>query len=187
MKGQYHKVDTTQVLFICGGTFVGLDKIVQNRTQQRSLGFRAEQERVSQKLQPLHEVRAEDLIEFGMIPEFVGRLPIVAVLDELTEEHLVRILKEPKNALVKQYQTLFELEGVHLQFLDETLVTVAREAILRKSGARGLRTILEKAMLDIMYNLPDLEGLAECVITPGVITGKEDPVYMYRKEKAALS
>jgi ATP-dependent Clp protease ATP-binding subunit ClpX len=187
MKGQYHKVDTTQILFICGGTFVGLEKIVQGRIQQRALGFKAEKERTPKGLLPLHEVRAEDLIEFGMIPEFVGRLPIVAVLDELTEEHLVRILKEPKNALVKQYQALFDLEGVHLQFLDDTLVTVAREAIQRKSGARGLRTILEKAMLDIMYNLPDLEGLAECLITPGVITGKEEPVYVYRKEKAALS
>lgn len=187
MKGQYHKVDTTHILFICGGTFVGLEKIIEQRTQQRQLGFRSDKEGSASKPHPLHEVRAEDLIEFGMIPEFVGRLPIVAVLDELTEENLVRILVEPKNALVKQYQALFELEGVQLRFLDETLVAVAREAIKRKSGARGLRTILEKAMLDIMYNLPDLEGLSECIITPGVITGKEEPVYVFKKEKAALS
>ncbi|MGQ9858835.1 MAG: ATP-dependent Clp protease ATP-binding subunit ClpX [Thermodesulfobacteriota bacterium] len=187
MKGQYHKVDTTHILFICGGTFVGLDKIIQHRTQQRVLGFMADQGRDADPVPLLHQVRAEDLIEFGMIPEFVGRLPIVAVLDELTEEHLVSILKKPKNALVKQYQALFELEGVQLRFLEDTLVAVAREAIQRKSGARGLRTILEKAMLEIMYNLPDLEGLSECVITPGVITGKEQPVCLFRKEKAASS
>jgi len=187
MKGQYHKVDTTHILFICGGTFVGLEKIIQQRIQKRSLGFRSERDMEKITTHPLHEVRAEDLIEFGMIPEFVGRLPIVAVLDELTEDHLVRILVEPKNALVKQYQALFQLEGVQLRFLDETLVTVAREAIQRKSGARGLRTILEKAMLDIMYNLPDLEGLVECIITPGVIKGTEEPVYVFKKEKAALS
>jgi ATP-dependent Clp protease ATP-binding subunit ClpX len=123
-----------------------------------------------------------------MIPEFVGRLPIIASLEELEEKHLIQILAVPKNALVKQYQALFELENVQLRFMDEALVAVAQEAIKRKSGARGLRTILERAMLDIMYHIPDLDGLLECVISPGVILGHEEPMYMYKKEeKAALS
>jgi ATP-dependent Clp protease ATP-binding subunit ClpX len=187
MKGQYHKVDTTHVLFVCGGTFVGLDKIVQQRTQQKSLGFHRASEGGAEAPVPLRDVRAEDLIEFGMIPEFVGRLPVVATLDELSEKHLIRILNEPRNALVKQYQALFEMEGVKLRFVEEALVGVAQEAIQRKSGARGLRTILEKAMLNIMYNLPDLEGLSECVITPGVIQRREEPIYLYTQEKAALN
>jgi ATP-dependent Clp protease ATP-binding subunit ClpX len=189
MKGQYHKVDTTQVLFICGGTFVGLEKIVKQRTNLKTLGFRQES-RTGERDQrsPVLDVRAEDLIEFGMIPEFVGRLPIIATLEELDERHLIQILMEPKNALVKQYQALFELEGVQLRFMEDALVTVAREAIKRKSGARGLRTILERAMLDIMYHIPDLDGLLECEISTGVILGKEEPSYMYKKEeKAALS
>jgi ATP-dependent Clp protease ATP-binding subunit ClpX len=187
MKGQYHKVDTTHILFICGGTFVGLDKIVERRTQAKTLGFRTEPDHKEDRPPSLMDVRAEDLIEFGMIPEFVGRLPIIATLQELEERHLIQILKEPKNALVKQYQALFELEGVQLRFMDEALVAVAQEAIKRKSGARGLRTILEKAMLDIMYSLPDMEGLYECVITPGVILRNEPPVHVFKKEKAALS
>ena len=187
MKGQYHKVDTTQILFVCGGTFVGLDKIVEQRTRLRSLGFRRDSSGGAEKPIVMRDVRAEDLIEFGMIPEFVGRLPIVATLEELSERHLIQILMEPKNALVKQYQALFELEGVQLRFLEDALVAVAQEAIKRKSGARGLRTILERAMLDIMYNLPDLDGLVECVITPGVIAKKEDPIFVFKKEKAALS
>lgn len=189
MKGQYHKIDTSQILFICGGTFVGLEKIVQRRVNQKVLGFRkdASQQGEEKPRNPIHDVRPEDLIEFGMIPEFVGRLPIIVTLDELEERHLIEILVEPKNALVKQYQALFELEGVQLRFMDEALRAVAKEAIKRKSGARGLRTILERAMLDIMYTIPDLEGLTECVITPGVILNKEEPVYLYKKEKAALS
>jgi ATP-dependent Clp protease ATP-binding subunit ClpX len=187
MKGQYHKVDTTHILFICGGTFVGLDKIVEHRTQVKTLGFRRDSAGEERKGALIQDVRAEDLIEFGMIPEFVGRLPIVACLEELEEKHLIQILMEPKNALVKQYQALFELEGVQLRFRDEALVAIAQEAIKRKSGARGLRTIMEGAMLDIMYNLPDLEGLIECVITPGVIMRREEPIHLFRKEKAALS
>ncbi len=187
MKGQYHKVDTTHILFVCGGTFVGLDKIVEQRTQRKALGFRRDSAAKREKSAPMTDVRAEDLIEFGMIPEFVGRLPIMATLGELDEKHLIRILVEPKNALTKQYQTLFELEGVQLRFTEDALFGVAKEAIKRKSGARGLRTILERAMLNIMYGLPDLEGLVECVITPGVIMRHEEPVYLFKKEKAALS
>lgn len=187
MKGQSHKVDTTQVLFICGGTFVGLEEIVKRRTNLKVLGFRKEAGRREMDHSPMRDVRAEDLIEFGMIPEFVGRLPIVATLDELEKIHLIQILMEPKNALVKQYQALFDLEGVQLRFADEALVEVAQEAIKRKSGARALRTILEGTMLDIMYHIPDLEGLAECVITPEVIAQKESPIYVYKKEEAALS
>ena len=187
MKGQYHKVDTTHILFICGGTFVGLDKIVEQRTQIKALGFRKDAVTKREKSAPMTDVRAEDLIEFGMIPEFVGRLPIMATLGELDEKHLIQILVKPKNALTKQYQTLFELEGVQLRFTEDALFGVAKEAIKRKSGARGLRTILERAMLNIMYGLPDLEDLVECVITPGVIMRHEEPVYLFKKEKAALS
>jgi ATP-dependent Clp protease ATP-binding subunit ClpX len=187
MKGQSHKVDTTQILFICGGTFVGLEEIVRRRTNLKTMGFQWERSKGGDNVSPLKDVRAEDLIEYGMIPEFVGRLPIVATLEELEKIHLIQILMEPKNALVKQYQALFDLEGVQLRFVEESLVAVAQEAIKRKSGARGLRTILERTMLDIMYHIPDLEGLAECVITPEVIYQREGPVYVYRKEGAALS
>ncbi len=188
MKGQTHKVDTTHILFICGGTFVGLEEIVRRRTQARTMGFRKGSPQDFTSVQgPLADVRAEDLIEYGMIPEFVGRLPIIATLQELEEGHLIQILTEPRNALVKQYQALFELEGVQLRFAEESLVAVAQEAIKRKSGARGLRTILERAMLDIMYRIPDLEGLAECIITPEVILRREEPVYLYRKEESAAS
>ena len=187
MKGQYHKVDTKHILFVFGGTFVGLDAIVEKRLNMKSLGFKKDDAKSDEERSKAKEVRAEDLIEFGMIPEFVGRLPIIATLHELDEEHLVRILKEPKNALVKQYKALFEIEGVELDFMDDALTTVAKEAIARKSGARGLRTILERAMMDIMYQMPDQEGIQECLITKGVILDREKPVYVFKKEEAALS
>jgi ATP-dependent Clp protease ATP-binding subunit ClpX len=187
MKGQSHKVDTRHILFVCGGTFVGLEEIIHRRTNLKTLGFQRGRQGGAAADQPKLDVSAEDLVEFGMIPEFVGRLPVIATLDELKEEHLVTILLEPKNALVKQYQALFELEGVHLRFMDEALTTVAKEAIKRKSGARGLRTILERAMLEIMYRIPDLEGLVECVVTPGVITNRDEPIYIHKKEEAAIS
>jgi ATP-dependent Clp protease ATP-binding subunit ClpX len=188
MKGQSHKVDTTHVLFICGGTFVGLEDIVRRRTHLKTMGFQSGGEtKKEDDVAPIRDVRGEDLIEFGMIPEFVGRLPVAATLDELSEEHLVTILQEPKNALVKQYQALFELEGVQLRFVDGALEAVAREAIQRKSGARGLRTILERAMLDIMYHIPDQEGLAECLIAPEVILQGKEPIYVFKKEEVALS
>jgi ATP-dependent Clp protease ATP-binding subunit ClpX len=182
---EFVKVDTTNILFICGGAFVGLDKLIKNRVGAKTLGFTANVADRQEEM-PLGEVLArcqpEDLIRFGLIPEFVGRLPVVATLDELSEEAMIRILREPKNALTKQYAKLFEFEGVDLKFTDEALKAVAKEALSRKSGARGLRSILESAMLDIMYDLPSLKDVQECVIGEEVITRGEEPLLLYSKQ-----
>ncbi len=179
---EFVKVDTTNILFICGGAFVGLDKVIKNRLGAKMMGFTADVQQRNQET-PLGEVlvscRPEDLIRFGLIPEFVGRLPVVATLEELSEEALIRILTEPKNALVKQYHKLFELEGVELKFTDEALLAVAKEALARKSGARGLRSILEAAMLDIMYELPSLKDVTECVVGEEVISDNQQPLLLY--------
>jgi ATP-dependent Clp protease ATP-binding subunit ClpX len=179
---EFVKVDTTNILFICGGAFVGLDKIVKNRIGAKTMGFTADVRDRNQET-PLGDILAlaqpEDLIHYGLIPEFVGRLPVVATLDELSEDALIRILREPKNALTKQYAKLFELEGVELKFTDEALQAVAQEALARKSGARGLRSILEAAMLDIMYDLPSLKEVQECVVGEEVILKGEDPLLLY--------
>ncbi len=184
---EFVKVDTTNILFICGGAFVGLDKIIKNRVGAKTLGFTADVRDRSQEL-PLGDVLAqcqpEDLIKFGLIPEFVGRLPVAATLDELSEDALIRILREPKNALTKQYAKLFEFEGVELKFTDEALQAVAKEALNRKSGARGLRSILESSMLDIMYDLPSLKDVQECVIGEEVITRGEQPLLLLTKQAA---
>jgi ATP-dependent Clp protease ATP-binding subunit ClpX len=182
---EFVKVDTTNILFICGGAFVGLDKLIKNRVGAKTLGFTASVTQRQEEM-PLGEVLArcqpEDLIRFGLIPEFVGRLPVVATLDELSEEAMIRILREPKNALAKQYAKLFEFEGVALRFTDEALKAVAKEALVRKSGARGLRSILEAAMLDIMYELPSLKDVQECVVGEEVITRGEQPLLLYSKQ-----
>jgi len=178
------KVDTTNILFICGGTFNGLDKIIQNRVGKKSLGFEAEirgKDEIDAK-EIMSMVQPEDLIKFGLIPEFIGRIPIIATLDELSLNALVRILTEPKNALVKQYKKLFELEGVDLKFTDEALLAVAKEALKRKSGARGLRAILESVMLDIMYDIPSTPGIRECLITEEVITKGDSPLILYENQ-----
>ncbi|MCF8033651.1 MAG: ATP-dependent Clp protease ATP-binding subunit ClpX [Desulfarculaceae bacterium] len=179
---EFVKVDTTNILFICGGAFVGLDKVIKNRLGAKMMGFTADVQQHNQEV-PLGEVlvscRPEDLIRFGLIPEFVGRLPVVATLEELSEEALIRILTEPKNALVKQYHKLFELEGVELKFTDEALLAVAKEALARKSGARGLRSILEAAMLDIMYELPSLKDVTECLVGEEVIKDNQQPLLLY--------
>jgi ATP-dependent Clp protease ATP-binding subunit ClpX len=179
------KVDTTNILFICGGTFTGLDRIIQRRLGAKVMGFGAkiarEQERESSEI--LRMVQPEDLLEFGLIPEFIGRLPVIAALPDLNQESLVRILVEPKNAIVKQLQKLFEMEGVHLRFTEEALKAAAQEAIGRKSGARGLRTILEDCLLDIMYELPSLENVKECVIDKDVILKKGKPFLIYESVK----
>ena len=179
---EFVKVDTTNILFICGGAFVGLDKVIKNRMGAKMMGFTADVRQQNRET-PLGEVlvncRPEDLIRFGLIPEFVGRLPVVATLEELSEEALIRILTEPKNALVKQYHKLFELEGVELKFSEEALLAVAKEALARKSGARGLRSILEAAMLDIMYELPSLKDVTECVVGEEVITDNQQPLLLY--------
>ena len=181
---EFIKVDTTNILFICGGAFNGLEDIIGARIGRKSMGFGADIQSRSQR--PLGEilvqVQPQDLLKFGLIPEFVGRLPVLATLDELNEDALVRILKEPRNALVKQYQKLLELDHVNLKFTDEALVAVAKDALKRKSGARGLRAILEKAMLDLMYELPSLKDVQECLITEDFIIKHAAPILTYRSE-----
>jgi len=179
------KVDTSNILFICGGTFNGLENIIQRRLGSKMMGFGAkivtEKERSIGDILKL--VRPEDLIKFGLIPEFLGRLPVVATLGELNEDALVRILTEPKNALLRQFKKLFEMEGVNLRLTDSALSAIAREAQKRKSGARGLRAILESCMLDIMYELPSSENVKECVIGEDVVLHKEDPILLYEQTK----
>ena len=181
---EFIQVDTTNILFICGGAFVGLEKIIESRIGMMGIGFGADIKSKEKKSigDILKEVQPEDLLKFGLIPEFVGRLPVIATLDELDERALVEILKRPKNALVKQYQRLFEMEGVKLQFTEGALVAVAREALKRKSGARGLRAILEHIMLDIMYEIPSKGNVKECIISEEVILKGEKPILVYEKE-----
>ncbi len=179
------KVDTSNILFICGGTFTGLEQIVQRRQGSKSLGFGAKIVKKEEKKigDILRMVQPEDLIKFGLIPEFLGRLPVIATLDELNEASLIRILTEPKNALVKQFQHMFEIEGVNLRFTDSALSAVSSEALKRKSGARGLRAIMETSMLDIMYTLPSIENVKECVIGEDVVLNNEDPILLYEQTK----
>ena len=179
------KVDTSNILFICGGTFTGLERIVQNRLGSKTLGFGAKIEKRSDKSsgEILRDLQPEDLVKYGMIPEFLGRLPIIATLDELSEASLIRILTEPKNALVKQFQKLFEMEDVNLRFTDGALAAIAKEAVKRKAGARGLRAILETSMIDIMYDIPSVENVKECVISEDVILKKEAPILLFEQTK----
>ncbi|WP_164014060.1 ATP-dependent Clp protease ATP-binding subunit ClpX [Pyxidicoccus trucidator] len=182
---EYVQVDTTNILFICGGAFHGIDGVIKRRVGEKGLGFGAKithrEDRSVGELLALTE--PEDLMKFGMIPEFIGRLPMIATLNDLKEEDLVIILSQPKNALVKQYQKLFEMEKVKLTFTKEALRAIAREAMRRHSGARGLRAILEDAMLEIMYDVPFREGVKECKITEQVITKHEPPQLVMEKEK----
>lgn len=175
------KIDTTNILFICGGAFVGLDSVVKRRSGRKSIGFGAKVTSDNKKNigELLASVQPEDLLKFGLIPELVGRLPVIATMEELMEEDLIRILREPKNALVKQYQRLFELEGIRLSFTEGALTAIARKALERKSGARGLRSVMEAAMLDVMYELPSRENVEECVISEQVINDGEYPVILY--------
>lgn len=180
---EYIKVDTTNILFICGGAFDGLEKIIEKRRGKKSLGFTANVEHRQNKSigKILEDIQPQDLLKFGLIPEFVGRLPVVATFEELDEEAMVKILTEPKDALVKQYQTLFDIEGVSLKFTDGALRAVAREAIKRGTGARGLRSILENVMLDLMYEIPGQKNVKECIISEEVITKKEPPIVIYEE------
>ncbi|GKT07830.1 ATP-dependent Clp protease ATP-binding subunit ClpX [Desulforhabdus sp. TSK] len=181
---EFIKIDTTNILFIVGGAFNYLENIIHSRVGVKGLGFGAEIRSKEQKSigEVLVRIQPEDLIKFGMIPEFVGRLPVIATLNELTEDELVSILTEPKNALVKQYKKLFELEDVRLRFTDGVLKTIAKEAIRRKSGARGLRSIMENIMLDIMYDLPSQPEIQECIINEDVLLKQASPLLLYRNQ-----
>jgi len=179
------KVDTSNILFICGGTFNGLEQIINRRMGSKLMGFGAKVKKEKERSlgETLRHVQPEDLIKFGLIPEFLGRLPVFATLDELSADSLVRILTEPKNALIKQYKKLFEIEGVNLRLTDSALSAIADEALKRKSGARGLRAILESCMLDIMYDIPSKEDVKECVIGEEVVLKKEEPILLYEPSK----
>lgn len=181
---EFIQIDTTNVLFICGGAFEGLEQIIEQRVRDQSMGFRATIE--SKKKRKLGEILAqilpEDLLKFGLIPEFVGRLPVVVTLDSLDEESLIQILTEPRNALVKQYQKIFAMDGVDLVFTKEAISAIAREAKKRKTGARALRSIMEENMLDIMYEIPSLTNVTKCIITPEVIDKKETPTLIHAEE-----
>ena len=178
------KIDTTNILFICGGAFVGLDAVVKKRQGTKSIGFGAKVVGDAEKKigELLASVQPEDLLKFGLIPELVGRLPVIATMEELLEEDLIRILREPKNALTKQYQKLFEFEGINLSFTEGALSAIAAKALDRKSGARGLRSVMEAAMLDVMYDLPSKKGVQECVISEQVITNGDYPVILYHRQ-----
>ncbi len=180
---EFLQVDTTNILFVCGGAFVGLEDIIRRRTGRKRMGFGGEIERQDgrQDIELLHEVQPEDLLKFGLIPEFIGRLPVIATLEELDEAALVRILKEPKNALTKQYVKLFEMEGVHLKFTEEALWAIAAEGMKRKSGARGLRAIMENSMLDVMYEMPSQPDIKEVIISDEVVTRNGPPIVVYSK------
>jgi ATP-dependent Clp protease ATP-binding subunit ClpX len=186
---EFLQIDTSNILFICGGAFVGLDGIIQRRIGVKGMGFGADipTEKDRRLGEVLRDVQAEDLLHFGLIPEFVGRLPVVATLNELNEEALIAILTQPKNALVKQYQKLFEFEDVHLRFTDGALRAVARQAMKRKSGARGLRSILENVMLDLMYDIPSRDDVEECVINEEVIEQGGTPLMVIKQEPEAES
>ena len=181
---EFIKVNTQNILFLCGGAFVGLDRIIEQRTASKTMGFGADIHSRSEKRlgEILEGVQPEDLLKFGFIPEFVGRLPVLATLDDLDETALVSILKEPRNALIRQYQKLFEIEKVKLRFTEGALVAIAQEALKRKTGARGLRSILETIMLDIMYDLPSQTNIQECIISEDTIRNKEKPIVLYAKK-----
>ncbi len=181
---EFLQIDTTNILFICGGAFCGLEDIIKERIGEKSIGFEATLGNIDEKDigAVLKEVQPEDQIQFGLIPEFVGRIPVVATLEELSEESFIEILTKPKNAIIKQFQKLMELEGVELEVTDEALAEIAREAIKRKTGARGLRAIIENVMLDISYEVPSLKGLTRCVISEEVIKGTGDPLFIYEEE-----
>jgi ATP-dependent Clp protease ATP-binding subunit ClpX len=179
------KIDTSNILFICGGTFTGLEQIIQRRLGSKVMGFGAKIVKQEDKNigDTLKMVQPEDLIKFGLIPEFLGRLPVIASLDELNEDSLIRILKEPKNALIKQFQRLMEMEGVNLRLTDSALLAIAKEALKRKSGARGLRAIMESCMIDIMYEIPSMKNVKECVIGEDTVLNKEDPILLFEQPK----
>jgi ATP-dependent Clp protease ATP-binding subunit ClpX len=180
---EFLQVNTANILFIVGGAFAGLDKVIKDRTEKGGIGFAAEiktKDETKNVGELFAQIEAEDLIRYGLIPEFVGRLPVVATLEELDEEALVEILTEPKNALIKQYQHLFEMEGVDLEFRKDSLSAIARKSMERKTGARGLRTIVENILLDTMYEIPSAENISKVVVDEGAILGTSEPILVYQ-------
>jgi ATP-dependent Clp protease ATP-binding subunit ClpX len=175
-------MDTSNILFIVGGAFIGLEKIVEQRVRGRSMGFGAKIQAKSEEADLLSQVHPSDLVKFGLIPEFVGRIPVITYVEELSEEDLIRVLTEPKNALVKQYETLFALDDIKLTFTEDALRAIAHQATERKTGARGLRNVMENAMLEIMYSLSDKQGAKECVVNAAVIEKGKAPLFLYKAE-----
>ncbi|MEH6648433.1 MAG: ATP-dependent protease ATP-binding subunit ClpX [Motiliproteus sp.] len=185
---EFLQVDTSNILFICGGAFAGLEKVIQDRSEKSSIGFSASvssKETAKSVGETLLDIEAEDLVKYGLIPEFVGRLPMIATLTELDEDALIQILTEPKNALTRQYQKLFEMEGAEIDFREESLKAIAKKAMERKTGARGLRSILEAALLDIMFKLPSLDNVSKVVIDEGVILEESEPLMIYDSAEPA--
>jgi len=179
---EFYQIDTTNILFICGGAFVGLDKIIERRVGKKSLGFRTEARAQPAKVaSSVSQVQPTDLIKYGLIPEFVGRLPVVGILHDLDKPALIEILTAPKNAIIRQYQRMFDYENVKLRFLDDALEAIADLAVIRKIGARGLRMIIEDLMLDLMYNLPSMKKVKECVVTREVVLDREKPITLIEK------
>ncbi len=187
---EFLQVDTSKILFICGGAFAGLDKVIRNRSHKGGIGFSAEVQSTDDNRvvsDVLKTVEPEDLIQFGLIPEFVGRLPVVATLNELDEQALVQILTDPKNSLTKQYQKLFDMEGVMIEFRDDALHAIAKKAMDRKTGARGLRSIIENVLLDTMFDLPSTDNVSKVIIDENVINGENDPILVYEEKLTELS
>ena len=182
---EFLQIDTTNILFICGGAFSGLDKIISQRSKGTSIGFSAEVRSVEDKRagEVIKTLEPEDLLKYGLIPEFIGRMPIVATLEDLDEQSMVKILKEPKNSLIKQYQQIFRFEGVKLTFKEEALLEIAKKAITKKTGARGLRTILESLLLKTMFDLPSQENVQDVIVDRGVVLGQIEPIIVYSKNK----
>ena len=182
---EFLQVDTTNILFICGGAFSGLEKIIDSREKDTSIGFESKLKihDKNEQINLFNKVESEDLLKFGLIPEFIGRLPVVAVLEDLNRNSLIEILTTPKNSLVKQYQKLFEMENVKLSFTKDALSSIAEQSLQKKTGARGLRSILESLLLNTMYKLPILNGLEEVVINAEVVKGKREPYLVYTDKK----
>ena len=181
---EFLQVDTTNILFICGGAFAGLDKLIDSRGKGSSIGFGAKVKNYKEQLlsEIMKQLEPEDLIKYGLIPEFIGRMPIIATLDDLDEKSLVKILKEPKNSLIKQYQRLFEFEEVELEFKDDAIIEIAKKAINKKTGARGLRSILENILLKTMFELPDMENVIKVTVDSATVTGNSEPIVTYGKK-----
>ncbi len=178
---EFIQIDTTNILFILGGAFVGLEDIIKRRIGKKTIGFGADIRDKKEEKDLLSQVRVEDLIQYGLIPEFVGRIPVIATLEELDEDALVRVLTEPKNALIKQYKQLLAMEGVDLEFTEDAIREIAKEAIARKTGARGLRAIIEEIMLDVMYEIPNMKGVKRVVIDKDVVRKRKEPIFVFEK------